>query len=428
MVAVNLDFKLHEKQMSAFRDESRRVLLVSGRRFGKSMVSLVRTVTKCLTTDAGSYNRLSPPVILVAMPTLVMAKRVLWKPLVGIMETLPKVKINHSEHRIIVPGKPHIVMVGLENYDSVRGLRILHALVDEAQDVSYKVFTEVIFPAMADSPGSTLFCTGTPKGKQNWFYEAAHNPEFNFSFHNYPTSDNPFIPREEIERARQVMPDNIFRQEFLADFVNFEGRILVFDSERDCCSRDSIDTDGVIYIGGVDFGDVNPAYVILAINPVRGVAIVVESKLLGDGKNPVTEDVLYSQLASVSRRFNVKRFFCDPSRPAMIRSMRIYGQSRSIEGMVKAVAAQNKIAPGNNTVNAGFHSGSLKVLYGLPICPKLESYRRVIRDEVYLDKVAEGQDDHEIDALRYAFYTFNVRNRFILTNGLNIIGATVNDD
>ena len=417
---VNLDFKLHPKQMRVFKDDSRRVLLVSGRRFGKSMVSLVRAVTKCLTTDVGSYNRLSPPVILIGMPTLVMAKRVLWKPLVNVMSDVPFAKINHSEHRIIVPGKPHIVMVGLENYDAVRGLRILHALIDEAQDVNYKVFSEVIYPAMADSHGSTLFCTGTPKGKLNWFYKAAHDESYNFSFHNYKTSDNPFIPREEIERARAVMPDNIFKQEFEASFVDFDGKIFVFDSDKHCVDRASLVNNNLSFIGGIDWGDVNPAYCIVGIDTDDNKAYVFESKRLGDGRNPITEDVFFRDIEKVSRRFNVSRFFCDPSRPAALKSMRVYGESRGIKGMSRAILGVNKIAPGNNNLNAGFHSGNLRVLYGLPICPLLESYRRVIRDETFLDKVEPGQNDHEIDALRYAFYTFNLRNKFKLTNYVEV--------
>jgi hypothetical protein len=413
-----IDLGLHKKQLEAFKDPARRVLLVSGRRFGKSRVSLVRAFVKCM--ESGGSDSLSPPVILVAMPTLVMAKRVIWRPLIDLFKAIPGVEINTTERRIAVPGKFPIIVAGLENYDSIRGLRIAHCHIDEGQDIPFKVLTEILFPAMADTPESTMFVTGTPKGKSNWLYKAAYGGEF--SFHNYPTLDNPFIPRDEVEKARALLPPNIFRQEFEASFVDFDGRLLVYNPDT-MMAHGCIGTDTVA-VGGVDWGDINPAYVIgqisgIGINPIM---TIIEAKQLGDGRNPVPENELFDAIAIACRRHNVTRLFCDPSRPAAILSMRSYGTKFDVRGMAKAIKADNAIMPGISALNAGFNGGRLRISPNCqPLSDELINYHRVInRDGQYTDTVAPGQSDHMTDALRYCFFTFNNRNKFILTNGLQL--------
>lgn len=52
-----------------------------------------------------------------------------------------------------------------------------------------------------------------------------------------PTSDNPFVPRESIEFARKTLPDRLFRQYFLSEFLDDSS---VFLNVRACCYTDAI--------------------------------------------------------------------------------------------------------------------------------------------------------------------------------------------
>jgi len=52
---------------------------------------------------------------------------------------------------------------------------------------------------------------------------------------NFPTSSNPFIPEDEIEDARRKLPANVFRQEWLAEFL--EESAGVFRGIRACICR-----------------------------------------------------------------------------------------------------------------------------------------------------------------------------------------------
>lgn len=48
-----------------------------------------------------------------------------------------------------------------------------------------------------------------------------------------PTIANPHISAEEVERYRQELPDWVFRQEYLAEFVTFGAGLVKADDLQD---------------------------------------------------------------------------------------------------------------------------------------------------------------------------------------------------
>jgi hypothetical protein len=95
--------------------------------------------------------------------------------------------------------------------------------MDEYADMEKEVWPEVIRPALSDTGGAALF-TGTPKGR-NHFYELYQRAETeqDWARWTYRTIDSPFIPNEEIERAKHELDERTFKQEYEADFVDYLG-------------------------------------------------------------------------------------------------------------------------------------------------------------------------------------------------------------
>jgi hypothetical protein len=87
-----------------------------------------------------------------------------------------------------------------------------------------------------------IMAISTPLGK-NWFYQKAMNArdamEWAISHGKTPdklfitarTADNPFVPRESIERARLELPERLFKQYYEAEFID-EGSVFV--GTREC--------------------------------------------------------------------------------------------------------------------------------------------------------------------------------------------------
>ena len=114
-------------------------------------------------------------------------------------------------------------MGSAENTDGLRGNTLDWVFGDEAAFFDAEVW-EVLEPSLAKKEGCGWFCS-TPNGK-GWFWDLynreQNDPEFK-SFH-FTTYDNPYIPVKEIERMRQNMPELMFRQEVMAEFL--EGGIV----------------------------------------------------------------------------------------------------------------------------------------------------------------------------------------------------------
>lgn len=78
--------------------------------------------------------------------------------------------------------------------------------------------------------GGSADVYSTPNGidETDFFWNVCENRADNseyreFVIHHAPTSSNPLIPATEIERERQINHPLVFRQEFLAEFVDWSG-------------------------------------------------------------------------------------------------------------------------------------------------------------------------------------------------------------
>ena len=102
-----------------------------------------------------------------------------------------------------------------------RSRKYKRVVVDEAARVGNLLdkFNFDIRPTLLDYSGDAYF-TSTPKGLNDYFklWQMAENdPEW--ARWQMPTSENPYINESEIEAMRQAMPDRVFRQEILAEFL-----------------------------------------------------------------------------------------------------------------------------------------------------------------------------------------------------------------
>lgn len=418
----NLELRLHRGQSQVFLDADNIRMLCAGRRFGKTRLQVVEIVRNVLSFDR-PLNKLSPETVLVVLPTLVQAKRVIWKPLESIFSKIPGCIINKTDRTFSVPGKPTVIVAGAESSEGIRGLRVWKFHGDECQDFPPTFLETVVFPAMTDTPGSSSLLTFTPKGKTNWTYKFSQ--QTTTRLYQLETLSNPFIDRDEIERYRLILPPRIFRQEYQASFESFAGQFFTeFNSETHLIGPDTLaqfrHSGGFdrVYMG-VDFGDVNPAFVVAGL--AHGCLYILEWVQLGDGNNPVPNTVFMQALAKACRTWGVYRCFCDPSRPSAIMDIRTYGKINNAPGMIRAINGKNAIISGISDVNSLFFQSRLFVPE--KAVDELLSYRRKpLRNdsEQFEDKVLEGQKDHTVDALRYLVHTLNVRTGGRFVNALQL--------
>lgn len=403
--------KLHNKQLEIFKHPSRFKLIVCGRRFGKSKILRTKVIAKSLEFN-DPIDPSFPPVVVLVMPTRVQAVQVHWDALVNELKGQPFVEnINISDRRIIFKGdKPDILLRGANEDDGngLRGLKIYYLAADEYQDFKEKIWDEVLRPALADTRGSTADFVGTPKGKNHRlyrFYQKILKSPYNKSwqYFHYVTGDNPFFSKKELNEARETTPPKAFRQEYEASFEDFDGQI--FDQITDDTYVSYLPNINLSYYIGVDFGDVNPAIVVLALDSINRHYYIVDC-WFNHGGQPITQEELFREIHRLSNKYDVYRCYMPDDRPATIIAARLYGKKNGCAGMQRTTEVKRnevKVMERCDIVNSFFFQNKLSILAGLDsIKLQLENYHRATdKDGLIVNKVADGQVDHLVDALMY---------------------------
>ena len=119
----------------------------------------------------------------------------------------------------------------MEDEDCGRSRKYDIVFVDEA-GLSKNLLSrwdEAIRPTLTDREGGAFFM-GTPKG-HNGFFEleqrAERQPDL-WATHHAPTLSNPHIKATEVDQARMDLPERIFAQEYLADYLDSGGGVFRF--------------------------------------------------------------------------------------------------------------------------------------------------------------------------------------------------------
>jgi phage terminase large subunit-like protein len=210
---MEINWSLLPWQLKVWQDPHRFKVLACGRRTGKSNLAIKLTLAKALEAPEGSA------VVYVA-PTLGQARQIAWDALLDQgREIIKSAHVNQLDITLVTGRKIHIRSA--ENPDTLRGLKLYFAVLDEAAFIKDdSTWTKIIRPALSDLEGDALFVS-SPDGR-NWFhdlYKYAESGDDNdwVSFH-FTTKDNPTIPAKEIEAAKKTLSTLVFKQEFEASF------------------------------------------------------------------------------------------------------------------------------------------------------------------------------------------------------------------
>lgn len=132
---------------------------------------------------------------------------------------------NESEKRIEFVTGGSIEFWSLEDPDASRGRQYAAVFVDEAAHARHLQYAweNVVSASMLDFDGGTAWFASTPNGR-NYFWQL-HRTE-NWQSWTYPTTANPTISPEYVEEQRLALPERVFRQEHLAEFIENEGAVF----------------------------------------------------------------------------------------------------------------------------------------------------------------------------------------------------------
>ena len=173
------------------------------------------------------FARVAKRLIWYVAPSYRMAKQIMWPELV---ESIPRSwvrKYNETILTITLVNGSKIELKGADNPDTLRGVGIHFLVMDEVQDIDPEAWKKVLRPTLASTGGHAMFI-GSPKA-YNFLHElwsaGQNSANVAWASWQFPTITSPFIPKSEIEAARNDMDEKSFRQEFEASFESMSGRV-----------------------------------------------------------------------------------------------------------------------------------------------------------------------------------------------------------
>jgi hypothetical protein len=195
----------HPAQKQVLDCDKRFIVMMAGRRFGKSLISQTISIETAVNKKRVAY----------ITPTYQLGK-IFFK---EIVDLLPLEIYSKNESDLVInfiTGGSIRFFTG-ERLDNLRGLKFHLAVIDEASFIPNLEdgWLNSIRPTLTDYKGKAIFLS-TPKGK-NYFFSLFSKAEPDWQSFKFTTYDNPYIDPNEIDDARKQLPEVVFEQEYMAN-------------------------------------------------------------------------------------------------------------------------------------------------------------------------------------------------------------------
>jgi len=386
--------RLHPLQDEIRLHPARFKVVSCGRRFGKTTLA-VAVIFACAAQGGAAWW---------VGPTSREAK-IGWRYLRQMASPIPGVTVAESVKEIHFPGGGWLAVLSAESA-TLRGEGLDLVVIDEASflyDLE-RVWNYDLRAALSDRQGSAMFIS-SPDGRNYFYklYQLGQDDEHpDWASWQATSYDNPYLDKDEIDAARELLPDWVFRQEYLAEFISFAGKVYkTFTPECDAVFTWADASHYGEAWGGIDFGFKNPTVACVGALDRDDRLDVVD----GVYESGLTTSDLIPILRGLQDRWRVVRWFADPAEPKTIRELCNAGLPVVAAPRIKGDLDRSYIRYGIMKVETRLINGRLRVAADqvpADFILELDSYR-------YPDAKAGTEpkevplkvDDHFPDALRY---------------------------
>jgi PBSX family phage terminase large subunit len=388
--------KLSTPQKQVANDEARFVVLVTGRRFGKTTLGVRQLFFNARLPDQNVWA---------VLPSYRQARNVWWDQVKKkAIELNWAKKINEADLSIILKNGSKISLKGADNRDALRGAKLNYIFLDECANIDKEAYTEVLRPTLSDTGGKAMFA-GTPKGISNWLYDIyqqGQDPtETNWSSYQFTTIQGGFVPEDEIEQAKQELDQKVFKQEYEGTFENYEGRIYYgFDRKENVRDFTFEQRQNIIHVG-IDF-NVSPLTAICFVIKDNKMFVIDEIEMFGSNTEELANEI--------HNRFPGTKIIAYPDPSGRARKTNSpktdFNILHNAGFIVKAPSRHIPVRDRINAVNSKFCSGTGE--RGIVVHPKCKSLITAMERHIYKpgtqqpEKNGSKDYSHISDSLGYA--------------------------
>ncbi len=252
---VRLGYVPHAGQLEVHRSIARLRLLACGVRWGKTLCAAIEALCAALEARERSMGW-------IVAPTYDLAEKVFREVVMLAYEHMPHrvIELRRNEKTLVLKnlggGRSEIRAKTADNPVSLLGEGLDWVILDEAARMRPEIWQSYLSQRLIDRKGWALLIS-TPRGK-GWFYDLwrrgqGDDPEC--QSWNHPSWQNPHLPRDDIEKERERLPERVFRQEYGGQFI--EGMGQVFRNVRELATGSFQEpSEGRHYYAGLDLAKV----------------------------------------------------------------------------------------------------------------------------------------------------------------------------
>lgn len=387
---VTIDLpQLHDAQAQAVNNAARFNVLDCGRRFGKSTLLIDRIVD--VAVEGYPVAWFSP-----TYKDLIE----IWRELKVILAPITTRK-NEQERRIELITGGVIEMWSLDNQDAGRGRMYKRVALDEIALVAkmMDIWNAAIRPTLVDYAGDAWFGS-TPKGRNAFWqmYQWGIDPKMDeWRSWKFPTSANPFIPASEIEAMERTLPERIFRQEVMAEFVDDAGG--VFRRVVEAATAKEIDSavPGRQYIAGVDVAS-KVDFTVVCVMDVEAKELVYMDRF-----NRVDYNVLEDRLVALYKRFKLDSMTIEENSIGQPVLDHLMARGLNVQGFYTNNQTKHDII---TKLRSAFEHGEIKILNDPILIGELQAFEGKQLSSIWKYGAPEGMHDDTVMALAIAWRGF----------------------
>ena len=385
-----MDFHFHKSQSQIASDLHRFRVARCGRRFGKTVLSAWEMFgVACSKPEAR---------VPYYAPTRDDARDIMWGMIQKICEPLV---VDKNEARLEIKirnncgGTSDIILYGWEAVqERKKGVGVKNDFIVLDEVSKYRNFQEgwqeVLRPTLTDTKGGALFIS-TPNGF-NHFYDLSEleKTDKDYKSFHFTSYDNPYLPIEELHKAKIELSEDRFAQEYLADFRKTEG-LVYKDFSRQKHLFDKLPAVQFIEtIAGCDFGFNHSAAVLTIKKDYDGRYWVIEEFY----RTRHTDQQIAEYVAS--KQFN--KVYPDPENAGGIQELKNHGVN-----VREVIKGKGSVKNGISVVRELLRAGQLMIQRNcLNTIREFETYSYPPKEDRLDNENPLKENDDAMDSLRYA--------------------------
>ena len=182
------------------------------------------------------------------------------------------IKKNSTDLIIEFVTKTTVQFFSAESEDAIRGFQFEYLIIDEAAFQKSDFFDTIVRPTILIKGKKVIMCS-TPNTANGFFHQHyMFGIDDNLKMYRslkITIEDNPFVRQEEIAVIKSTIPDRIFRQEYLSEFLDGDG--AVFTNFKNCVGVGRLTGT---YYAAIDWAKENDYTVLTVINELKEVVAI----------------------------------------------------------------------------------------------------------------------------------------------------------